>query len=190
MGCMWAVVDNTGQRCKMSGFANDLIKSDIPVCSGKTVVEVDKQKVLLSLHEAPYLKHSNHGLLSTGQACKYGTWVDDTLCQRGGGKRLAGEDGHGTSYNFELEVTNRLLTLPIRYPTQDELESLPTVWLMSADPWDPSSLEVSDKLILPSMDGTSDDTVGAITLLTKGKKQNPDYDTFQMATYRHYQANV
>ena len=45
MGRTSAVVDNTGRHCKMSGFANDLVKSDIPVCSGKTVVEVDKQKV-------------------------------------------------------------------------------------------------------------------------------------------------
>ena len=56
MGRTWAVVDNTGRRCEMSGFVNDLVKSDIPVCSGKTVVEVDKHKVLLGLHEAPYLK--------------------------------------------------------------------------------------------------------------------------------------
>ena len=67
MGRTWAVVDDTSRRCKMSGFANDLVKSDIPVCSGKTVVKVDKHKVLLGLHKAPYLKHNNHGLLSTGQ---------------------------------------------------------------------------------------------------------------------------
>ena len=67
MGRTWAVVDETGQRCEMSGFANDLVKSDIPVCSGKTVVEVGTQKVLISLHEALYLKHNEHGLLSTGQ---------------------------------------------------------------------------------------------------------------------------
>ena len=46
------------------------------------------------------------------------------------------------------------------------------------DPWDPSSLEVPDELILPSTDRTSGDTVGAITLHTKGKKQPPDYATF------------
>ena len=79
MGRKWAVVDDTGRRCEMSGFANDLVKSDIPVCSGKTVVEVGIQQVLLGLHEAPYLKHNEHGLLSTGQARKYGTWVDNTL---------------------------------------------------------------------------------------------------------------
>ena len=45
-----------GRRCKMSGFANNLVKSDIPVCSGKTVVEVGKQKMLLSMHKALYLK--------------------------------------------------------------------------------------------------------------------------------------
>ena len=162
----------------MSGFVNDLVKSDIPVCSGKTVVEVDKHKVLLGLHEAPYLKHNEHGLLST-QAREYSMWVDDTLCQHGDRQRIAGHDDHGTSYNFELDVTDGLLTLPTQYPTQDELESLPTVWLTSNNPWDPSSLEVPDKFILPSTDGTSGDTVGAVTLHTKGKKQPPDYATFR-----------
>ena len=179
MGRTWAVVDDTGQRCKMSGFANDLVKSDIPVCSGKTVVEVGTQKVLLSLHEAPYLKHNEHGLLSTGQAREYGTWVNDTLRRHGGGQRLAGQDDNGTSYNFNLNVTDGLLTLPTRYPTQEELESLPTVWLTSAEPWDPTSLEVPDEQVLPSTDGTSGDTVGVITLSTKGKKQPPDYEQFR-----------
>ena len=64
LGCTvtWAVVDDTGQCCEMSGFANDLVKSDIPVCNGKTVVEVGKQKVLLGMHKAPYLKNNTHGL--------------------------------------------------------------------------------------------------------------------------------
>ena len=66
MGRTWAVVDDTGRRCEMSGFANDLVKSDIPVCSGKTVVEVDKHKVLLGLHKAPYLKLQDK-LVSTVQ---------------------------------------------------------------------------------------------------------------------------
>ena len=172
MGRTWAVVDDTGRRCEMSGFANDLVKSDIPVCSGKTVVEVDNHKVLLGLHEAPYLKHNEHGLLSTGQACEHGTCVDDTLRRHGGAQRIAGDmttlGRHTTS---TLDVTDGLLTLPTRYPTQDELETLPTVWLTSAEPWDPTSLEAPDELVLPSMDGTSDDTIGAVSLSTKGTKQ-------------------
>ena len=161
----------------MSGFANDLVKSDIPVCSGKTVVEVDKHKVLLGLHEAPYLKGNKHRL-STGQACEYSTCVDDTLRCHGGGQRIVGHDNNGISYNFKLNVTDGLLTLQTQYPTQDELESLPTVWLTSTKPWDPTSLEAPDKLVLPSTDGTSDDTVGAVSLSTKGKNQPPDYDKF------------
>ena len=84
----------------------------------------------------------------------------------------------GPPSNFELDVTDGLLTLTTRYPTQDELKSLPTVWLTSDKPWDLSSLEVPDELVLPSTDGTSGDTVGAVTLHTNGKKQPPDYETF------------
>ena len=66
---------------------------------------------------------------------------------------------------------------------QDELESLPTVWLTFLHPWDPGSLEVTDKLVLPFMDRTSDNTIRAVTMtklketkhalrigLTKGSK--------------------
>ena len=111
MGRTWAVVDDTGKRCKMSGFANDLVKSDIPVCSGKTVVEVDNHKVLLGLHEAPYLKNNEHGLLSTGQAREHGTCVDDTLRCHGGGQRIVGEDNTGTSYNFCTRRHRRAVNL-------------------------------------------------------------------------------
>ena len=126
---------------------NDLVKSDIPVCSGKTVVEVDTHKVLLGLHEAPYLKDNEaRAPLYRSSTRVHGTCVDDTLRRHGGTQRIAGEDDIGTSYNFELDVTDRLLTLQTRYPTPDELESLPTVWLTSAEPWDPTSLEAPDKL--------------------------------------------
>ena len=107
MGRTWAVVDDTGRRCEMSGFANDLVKSDIPVCSGKTVVEVDKHKVLLRLHEAPYLKdnearaplyrsrHANTAHVSMIHS------VAMVVAQR-----IAGEDDNGTSYNFKLDATD------------------------------------------------------------------------------------
>ena len=207
LGCTWAMVDDTGQRCKMSGFANDLVKSDIPVCSGKTVVEVGKQKVLLGMHEASYLKHNTHGLLSTGQACEYGTWVNDTLCRHGGGQCIATQDEHGKSYNFDLDVSDGLLTLNTHYPTKDELESLPTVWLTSLHPWDPRSLEVTNKLVRPLTVRTSDNTIRATTKtkleatkhtlkigLTKGLKKPPDYNTFCeqlcLATSRNFQENL
>ena len=110
LGCTWAVVD-TGQHCEMSGFANNLVKSDIPVCSSKTVVEVGTQKVLLGMHKAPYLRNNTHGLLSTGQAQEFGMLVDNTLCRYGGGQCVAGQDEHGYSYSFNLDVTDRLPTL-------------------------------------------------------------------------------
>ena len=54
------------------------------------------------------------------------------------------------------------------------------MWLTSAKPWDPTSLEAPDEQVLPYTDGTSGDTVGTtLTLSTKGKKQPPDYDDFQ-----------
>ena len=76
--------------------------------------------MLLGLHEAPYLKHNKHGLLSTGQAREHGTCVDDTLRRHGGGQRIAGHDNNGTPYNFDLDVTNGLFDFadPIPHPGQ------------------------------------------------------------------------
>ena len=87
--------------------------------------------------------------------------------------------GSRQQWDFELDVTDGLLTLPTRYPTPDELESFPTVWLTSDEPWDLTSLEAPDELVLPSTDGTSGDTIGAVTLHTKGRKQPPDYNKFR-----------
>ena len=72
---------------------------------------------------------------------------------------------------FDLDVTNRLLTLDTRCPTKDELELLLTVWLTSSDPWDPDSLAVTDKLVLPFTNGTLDNTIGSATMTrTQGDK--------------------
>ena len=49
----------------------------------------------------------------------------------------------------------------------------------------PSVLRFSHGLFIhsfavqPSTDGTSDDTIGAVSLSTKGKKQPPDYKKFR-----------
>ena len=153
----------------MSGFANDLIKTDILVCSGKTVVEVGTQKVLISMHKALYLKHNIYGLLSMGQVQEVGTQVNDTIHRHGGGQCIASQKENRYSYNFDLDVTDGLLTLDTQYLTQDELKSLPTVCFTSSYPWDPDSLAVKDKHVLPFTDGTLDDTIESATITMQRK---------------------
>ena len=173
------------------------LSPDIPVCSGKTVVKVDKHKVLLGLHKAPYLKHNNHWLLSTGQARR--VWYvgqQHPLPTRWRTTHCWSRWPWDLLQLCKLDVTDGLLTPTYSgTPTPDELESLPTVWLTSADPWDPSSLEVPDKLSL-AFHGQNLWGYGQCPSLyiPPGKKQPPDYNTFReqpwLATYRHHQENV
>ena len=51
----------------MTGFANDLVKNNVPIRSGITKVRVNGQGFLMGPHEAPYLEYNKSSLLSTNQ---------------------------------------------------------------------------------------------------------------------------
>eukprot|EP00957_Ditylum_brightwellii_P175907 13394855-Ditylum_brightwellii.AAC.1 len=74
----------------MTGFANNLVKENVPIGSGLTRC-VDKRhgyEFLLGLHEAPYLKTNKGSLLSTGKSREAGVWISDVLRCHGGDQRL------------------------------------------------------------------------------------------------------
>lgn len=106
----------------------------------------------MGLHEALHLPDTKHSLLSTGQACEHGVWLSDVLKRHGGDQRLAVPFFDSKEmFDVDLEARNELLNLATRYPTEDELENLPVVWLTSGyQPWDPYVLDSNDGVILPS----------------------------------------
>ena len=84
----------SGRHADMEGFSSDLTKKGIPIGSGLTkVTREDGFEYLLGLHEAPYLEHNRHALLSTGQARESGTWVKDVMLHHGGNQRIIGWPG-------------------------------------------------------------------------------------------------
>ena len=77
MGAMFRVHSETDRYIDMEGFANDLVKENIQICSGLTCVTNphNGNQILIGLKEAPYLTNNKHALLSTGQAREACTYV-------------------------------------------------------------------------------------------------------------------
>eukprot|EP00957_Ditylum_brightwellii_P121774 9286811-Ditylum_brightwellii.AAC.1 len=70
MGRCFHMIEENGRYADMTGFANEMVKSSIPIGSGLTKC-VDQQngfKFLLGLHESPFLENNDDSLLSTNQA--------------------------------------------------------------------------------------------------------------------------
>ena len=137
----------------MTGFSNDLTKVDVPIASGLTkTYSSTGQPFLLGMHESCYLQNNEHSLLSTNQGREAGTWIDDVMKRHGGTERIVAdvETWDGETMDVDLEVQDGLLKFGCVYPTDDEMETLPRVWLTSNEqPWDPSVLD-DDSVTIPS----------------------------------------
>eukprot|EP00957_Ditylum_brightwellii_P101186 7711119-Ditylum_brightwellii.AAC.1 len=64
------MIEESGRKANMTGFANDLVKNSIPIGSGltKCVNKATNFQFLLGMHEAPYLENNKESLLSTNQS--------------------------------------------------------------------------------------------------------------------------
>jgi len=155
------MIEKSGRLANMTGFANDLVKNDVPIGSGLTrcINKATGFQFLLGLHEAPYLDNNEGSLLSTNQSREAGIWLADVLKRHGGDQRLvAPVENSDEMVDMELEVKDGLLVIECAYPPEDDLERLPRVWLTSNEvPWDPSVLEEDSSITVPSCwDGESE----------------------------------
>eukprot|EP00957_Ditylum_brightwellii_P185519 14124772-Ditylum_brightwellii.AAC.1 len=85
MGRPFRMIEETGRFANMTGFANNLVKNNVPIGSGlmKCVDERNRLEILLGLHEAPYLESNKGSLLSTNQTREAGVWLLDVLRRHG-----------------------------------------------------------------------------------------------------------
>jgi hypothetical protein len=72
MGSTFRVTEKTSRFVNMVGFADDLEKNNVPICSGVSTYTQDGKKYLLGLHESPHLPENAHSLLSVHQAREHG----------------------------------------------------------------------------------------------------------------------
>ena len=154
MGRAFRITTWSNRYADMCGFADELVKSNVRIGSGVSLYEYNGVKLLIGLHEAPYLENNGGSLLSTGQAREHGVWIDDVLQRHGGHQKLVATDESGSMVCIPFEATNGLFQIPLRYPTDDEVENLPIVWLTSNEvPWDPTVLDHTGESILPLYNG-------------------------------------
>eukprot|EP00957_Ditylum_brightwellii_P007555 571712-Ditylum_brightwellii.AAC.1 len=65
-GIFFKMIEERGLFANMTGFANDLVKNNVPIGSGLThcANKSTDFQFLLGLHEAPYLENNDGSLLS------------------------------------------------------------------------------------------------------------------------------
>eukprot|EP00957_Ditylum_brightwellii_P202722 15331500-Ditylum_brightwellii.AAC.1 len=118
------MIEETGRFANMIGFANDLVKYNVPIGSGLThcVNKSNGFQFLFGLHEAPYLENNEGSLLSTNQSHEAGVWLADVLHHRGGDQRLVAHvENSEEMLDMDLEVKDRLLATECSYPLNDDL---------------------------------------------------------------------
>ena len=162
MGRTFRLVKTTGRYADMTGFANNLVKKNVPIGSGLTKC-IDKMtgfEFLLGLHESPYLENNHGSLLSTNQTREAGIWLSDILHRHGGDQRLVAPiEGQDYMLDMQLEVQDGLLGIECSFPSDQDLDELPRVWLTSNEtPWDPSVLDNNTLSVVPCWDGHSEFT--------------------------------
>ena len=152
MGMSFKVTTWSNRYADMCGFADGLTKNNVRIGSGVSVYDNNGTKILIGLHEAPYLESNPGSLLSTGQARENGVWINDILTRHGGEQRLCAQDENGTMIAIPFNAENGLFHIKLKFPTDNEIETLPIVWLTSNEsPWDPQVLDECNSLVLPSM---------------------------------------
>jgi hypothetical protein len=152
MGRAFFITEKTHRVANLTGFADGLEKLNVPICSGVATYEYNGKKLLIGIHEAPYLEHNSSSLLCIGQAREHGVLVDDLMIRHGGKQRLVVRLD-GVDHAIPLSLRDGLLHVDLRYPTTDELDSLPILWLTSdVEPWDPSVMNDDASVILPAVD--------------------------------------
>eukprot|EP00957_Ditylum_brightwellii_P205199 15342769-Ditylum_brightwellii.AAC.1 len=128
MGRSFKMIEELGHKANMTGFANDLVKNNIPIGSGltKCVNKATGFQFLLGLHEAPYLEDNKGSLLSTNQPQEAGIWLADVLKQHGGDQRLVTPvENSEEMLDMQLEVKDGLLAIECAYPSDSDLTNLP-----------------------------------------------------------------
>ena len=89
MGRGFKVIEFTERYADLEGFSSDLTKNHVRIGSGVATVDLGMNgRVLIGVHEAPYLGEQANSLLSTAQARENGVWINDRLTRHGGKQML------------------------------------------------------------------------------------------------------
>ena len=125
-----------GTKVDVTGVGKSEI-DDLKVGLGAAVTE--------TMHDGPVVilmgQYADLGegktIHSKGQMEHFGALVDDTSRSAGGRQMIVTSEG----YCIPIHIRDGLPRIDMRPPTDEELETLPHVYLTSDSPWDPSVLD-------------------------------------------------
>ncbi len=133
-GPAWEIDTTSMRNVEVQGF--DGKKSSFQIVSAITAVDLPapvSETVLIRINEATHNTNGN-SLLSTYQARDFGISVNDCAISHGGGSYIATKN-----IVLPLRVEGGLLVLPIRKPTQYELDNYDIHDLTSPKHWKPET---------------------------------------------------
>ena len=130
---------STTRSVTVTGVTDGVIES--PLCTASAVVNVlgedgKTKDVILMMHQYA-AKPDGNTIHSKVQLEHMGLVVDDTPIAHGGFQMVITREG----YIIPLQVRDGLCYMKMRPPTDEELSSLPHVFMTSDDEWDPSAVD-------------------------------------------------
>jgi hypothetical protein len=134
MGKDFLITSRSDRRVTVEGFGgNDTVIRDMEICTGVTLVQPpNKDPILLRVNHG--ISIQDKSILSCNQMRAHGSIVDETPHCFGGRQSLWLHDGTF----LPLVYKSALCFLPIRKPTQDELNTLVVIDITPPDDsWNP-----------------------------------------------------
>lgn len=124
-----------GRYVNIRGVDNHEL-TEIPLVTAAGVIDTSAGPHIGIFHQ--YAHHpKQRSIHSSGQMEHFGNHVNDRSCRVGGTQRIVTPDG----ITLPLCVHGGLPYLPLRPPTDHELETFPHIIMTSDDDWDPTVLD-------------------------------------------------
>ena len=126
------------RKINVYGCRAEFVAKGLRIGDGITLAtDKDNNKILIRYNEG-IIDPNGKSILSVAQMRNYQVGVEDKPCCYGGRQMLETlEEVH-----LPLMMKGGLAHLTIQFPTQDDLETYPTIELTSDLPWDPDDCEI------------------------------------------------
>ena len=119
----------------VSGIADNSVQN-LPIATCAGLVESTTGPIIVIMHQyAHYGKGKT--IHSVNQLLQFGVEVDATPRKFGGKQRIRTSSGHFVP----LHIRNGLAYMDMTPPTDHDMDTYPTVFLTSDEPWDPTSID-------------------------------------------------
>ena len=153
LGSSFRIFEYTDKKANIVSFDDSMHVDTLPVGSGVTAYDLpDGTCVLLMVHEGIDYTSQPNSIFSVSQARYHG--VD--ICDRHPKFLVNGKPGlfrmKLNEYEIPFTMENGLVSITIRKPTDDEINSCPILELTSDAPWNPSAL--SGDNFIPNADSS------------------------------------